>query len=125
MRAITLCLPAVALLLAAAPPATAEGMALLRTKPRPSQVMSGTGVAFALHFNRPLDHQRSSFMLQGPDGAARTVPVRLGAQPSVLYASVGRLPPGAYTQTWSARSSSGKVLGGTLPFTVRPDGGNG
>lgn len=93
-------------------------MHLLGAEPRPNQVMSGSGVAFALHFDHPLDHQASRFMLRGADGAGRTVPVRLGAQPSVLYGSVGRLSPGSYTLDWSARAGSGEVLSGSLPFVV-------
>jgi methionine-rich copper-binding protein CopC len=108
------------LALAAAYPARAETMHLLGAEPRPNQVMSGSGVAFALHFDHPLDHQASRFMLVGTGGASRTVPVRLQSQPSVLYGSVGQLPPGSYTLNWSARASSGAALSGTLPFTVAP-----
>ncbi len=82
------------LAVAAAAPANAKPMHLLGTEPRPNQVMSGSGVAFALHFDHPLDHQASRFMLVEPNGARRTVPVRLEAQPSVLYGSMGQLPSG-------------------------------
>lgn len=99
-------------------PAKAATMHLLGAEPRPNQVMSGSGVAFALHFDQPLDHQASRFMLAGANGARRTVPVRLGAQPNVLYGSVGQLPPGSYTLDWSARASNGAALSGTLPFMV-------
>ena len=105
-------------MLAAAAPARATEMHLLGAEPRPNQVMSGSGVAFALHFDHPLDHQASRFMLEGADGARRTVPVRLGAQPSVLYGSVGRLAPGSYTLNWSARARDGAALSGALPFVV-------
>ena len=102
--------------------ASAETMTLLRAEPRPNQVMSGSGIAFASHFDHPRDYGASLFMLVGANGAGRTVPVRLGAQPSVLYASVGRLAPGAYTLNLSARASNGGALSGTLPFTVGPGG---
>lgn len=108
------------LALAAAHPVSAEAMRLLDAEPRPNQVMSGSGVAFALHFDHPLDHQASRFMLVSTGGASRTVPVRLQSQPSVLYGSVGKLPPGSYTLNWSVRASSGGLLSGTLPFTVAP-----
>ncbi len=103
-----------AFLLGAAPP-----MRLLRTEPRPNQVMSGSGVAFALHFDHPLDHQASRFMLMAPDGVTLTVLVRLGAQPNVLYGSVGQLRPGTYVLNWSARGNDGAALTGTLPFEIR------
>jgi len=104
----------------AAPPGGVEAMHLMGTEPRPNQVMSGSGVAFALHFDHPLDHEASRFMLSDASGARRTVPVRLGAQPSVLYGSVGQLPPGSYTLGWSAHASNGAALSGTLPFMVGP-----
>jgi methionine-rich copper-binding protein CopC len=109
---------AATLVFALAPPVHAATMHLLGAEPRPNQVMSGSGVAFALHFDHPLDHQASRFMLMGPNGTRRTVPVRLGAQPSVLYGSVGQLPPGSYTLDWAARASGGAALSGTLPFMV-------
>ena len=104
----------------AAPPTEAEAMHLTGTEPRPNQVMSGSGAAFALHFDHPLDHQASRFMLSDAGGARRTVPVRLGAQPNVLYGSVGQLTPGSYSLDWSARASNGAALNGTLPFMVGP-----
>lgn len=108
------------LTLAVVGPASAETMRLLGAEPRPNQVMSGSGVAFALHFDHPLDHQVSRFVLADADGARRTVPVRLQSQPNVLYGSVGQLPQGSYTLNWSARARSGVSLSGTLPFTVAP-----
>lgn len=94
-------------------------MRLLEAEPRANQLMSGSGVAFALRFDQPLDHQASRFTLDG-NGVRRTVSVRLRSQPNVLYGSVGQLPPGPYTLQWSARGSSGAALSGTLPFTVSP-----
>ena len=109
-----------ALALAVVGRASAEAMRLLGAEPRPNQVMSGSGVAFTLHFDHPLDHQASRFMLVGAGGARKTVPVRLEAQPNVLYGSVGQLHQGSYTLDWSARASNGATLSGTLPFTVAP-----
>ena len=111
---------AATLMLAVIGPASAEAMRLLGAEPRPNQVMSGSGVAFALHFDHPLDHQASRFMLSDADGARRTVPVRLESQLNVLYGSVGQLPQGSYTLNWSARATSGAALNGTLPFKVAP-----
>ncbi len=112
----------VVLALAAAHPAAAQTMRLLGAEPRPNQVMSGSGVAFALHFDHPLDHQASRFTLLGPDDARRTVPVRLQSQPNVLYGSVGQLAAGSYALEWSARAGNGAALSGTLPFMVATGG---
>ena len=120
-----LIIPLLILMAVATRPAAAQvAMHLLGMEPRLNQVMSGSGVAFALHFDRPLDHQASRFTLDGA-GVHRTVPVRLRAQPSVLYGSVGQLPPGAYTLNWTARASTGEALSGTLPFTVVAHEGTG
>ena len=97
-----------------------DEMQLLMSEPRPNQVMSGSGVAFALHFDHPVDHRASRFMLIAPDKSSRTLQVRLGAQPSVLYGSVGQLAAGDYTLNWSARAENGMVRSGSLPFQVRP-----
>ncbi len=105
-----------AIALAAAAPAP---MHLMSSEPRPNQIMSGSGVAFALHFDHPLDHEASRFMLVLPDASTRTVPVRLQSQPSVLYGSVGQLPAGHYTLNWSAHANDGAALSGSLPFDVR------
>jgi methionine-rich copper-binding protein CopC len=117
LQRLALCAPIAVLLLAAAP-AVSDTMHLLSTEPRANQVMSGEGVAFALHFDHPIDHEGSRFMLVTPDGQQRTIPVRLGAQPSVLYGSVGRLAPGRYVLNWSARASDGAASSGTLQFEV-------
>ena len=108
-----------ALIALLAAPAVAEPMRLLDAEPRANQLMSGSGVAFALRFDQPLDHGASRFVIDG-NGVQRTVPVRLQSQPNVLYGSVGQLAPGAYTLGWSARSMGGAALSGTLPFTVAP-----
>ncbi len=112
----------VALLLAMALPwagaAHAQpAMRLMGMDPVPNQVVSGSGTAFALRFDHPVDHNASRFMLVA-NGAARSIPVRLGAQPNVLYGSVGQLPPGAYVLDWSARGTNGAVLQGSVPFRV-------
>ena len=110
----------VALLLALAGAAQAQAtMRLMGMDPVPNQVVSGSGTAFALRFDHPIDHNASRFILLG-NGPGRSIPVRLGAQPNVLYGSVGQLPPGAYTLDWSARGMNGAVLRGTVPFRVAP-----
>lgn len=111
---------ALLLLLAAAPEDIRHEMRLLQAEPRANQLMSGSGVAFALRFSTPIDHQASRFMLVGPGGTERTVPVRLQSQPNVLYGSVGQLAPGGYLLRWTAHGTDGKALAGDLPFQVAP-----
>ena len=96
-------------------------VALVGQSPRPNQVMSGSGVAFALRFDRLVDHGRSRFVLVTPAGAERTVRLRLNAQPNTLYASVGRLAPGDYLLRWHVRGLDGGALQGEVPFAVAAD----
>jgi methionine-rich copper-binding protein CopC len=84
--------------------------------------MSGSGVAFTLGFDRPLDHTASYFTLVAPDGHERTFRLRLNTQPNTLYASVGRLGPGNYELHWQARAADGHTSSGAFPFTVSTDG---
>jgi methionine-rich copper-binding protein CopC len=103
---------------AAAADTRPEPMNLMSSEPRPREVMSGSGVAFSLVFDHPIDHQHSSFTLTAANGRKRVIPVRLDAQPSALYASVGRLPAGSYVLEWVARAANGAMLSGTIPFDV-------
>ena len=63
------------LALAVVGPASAETMRLLGAEPRPNQVMSGSGVAFALHF----DHGTAARLgVQGPVGYFRVCSLTWG-----------------------------------------------
>ena len=103
--------------------ATSAGtaMTLAGQSPRTHQVMSGSGVAFALRFDRLVDHGGSCFVLVTPAGAERTVRPRLNAQPNTLYASVGRLAPGDYLLRWHVRGLDGGALQGEVPSAVAAD----
>jgi methionine-rich copper-binding protein CopC len=103
---------------AAAPGPGPDAMKLIEQYPRAHQLMSGSGVAFALGFDRPLDHAASRFTLVAPDGRERTIRLRLNAQPNTLYASVGHLEPGGYELRWQARAADGQALSGAFPFMV-------
>ena len=93
-------------------------MNLVEQYPHAYQLMSGSGVAFALGFDRPLNHIASGFTLVTPDGHERTILLRVDTQANTLYASVGRLDPGGYELRWHARAVDGHMLSGVFPFTV-------
>lgn len=98
-------------------PLPAFPMSPMEPVPAVTQIMDDGALAFALHFDRPIDHYRSIITLVAPDGT-RILHVRLSAQPNTLYSAIGRLTPGSYELTWQAYTVTGKTLAGTIPFTV-------
>jgi methionine-rich copper-binding protein CopC len=103
--------------LATSPPTFA--MTVLEQVPTVNQIMDGGALAFALRFDRPIDHGLSSFTLVTP-GGSRTLRVRLDAEPNTLYGTIGRLPPGSYQLQWHALAVDRESLAGTIPFKVGP-----
>jgi methionine-rich copper-binding protein CopC len=95
-----------------------DGMSVVEQMPTTNQIIAGSAVSFLLRFDRPIDHEHSEFVLITPKGVRRILP-RLESEPNVLYASVGRLPPGTYELRWRARAGDGSMLSGTIPFRVR------
>src|SRR5437868_12024067 len=73
--------------------ASAQAMGLVEQKPMVNEIMQGSGLAFALRFDQPIDHQSSSLALVTPQGA-KMLRARLDAEPNTLYSAVGRLAPG-------------------------------
>lgn len=102
----------------AAPPRPALAITLLERDPKVTEIMTGPGLAFALRFDQPVDHRRSSLRLEG-GSFSRSVPVRLEAEPQTLYGNLGRVPPGDYELLWTARARDGTMCSGRFPITVR------
>ena len=100
--------------------ASARAMGLVAQSPMVNQIMAGSGIAFALRFDEPIDHRRSTLGLVTPRGVMR-LRARLDAEPNTLYGTLGRLEPGEYTLRWRAQAAHGaQVLMGTIPFRVAP-----
>ena len=85
--------------------------------PSVTRTMDGSALAFALRFDQPIDHYRSTLKLLTPDGT-RMLGVRLSAQPNTLYGAVGRLQPGSYALRWQAPTTIGEKATGTIPFAI-------
>src|SRR5260221_1392529 len=85
--------------------------------PSVTRIMDGSALSFALSFDRPIDHYRSTLKLLTPDGM-RMLGIRLSAQPNTLYGAVGRLQPGSYALRWQAPTTIGETVTGTIPFAV-------
>jgi methionine-rich copper-binding protein CopC len=97
--------------------ASAQAMGLVEQKPQVNEIMQGSGLAFALRFDQPIDHVHSRLELLTPRGKKVLRP-RLDAEPNTLYSAVGQLAPGEYTLRWKARGRDGQMLTGTIPFRV-------
>jgi methionine-rich copper-binding protein CopC len=96
---------------------SAQAMGLIEQKPQVNEIMQGSGLAFALRFDQPVDHEHSRLELLTPRGKKVLRP-RLDAEPNTLYSAVGQLAPGEYTLRWKARGRDGQMLSGTIPFRV-------
>jgi methionine-rich copper-binding protein CopC len=92
-------------------------MSLVEHVPAVTQLIDGNTLAFALRFDQPINHYRSTLTLVTPDGTSMLRP-RLSAQPNTLYSAIGRLMPGAYELRWQAYAASGETWEGAVPFTV-------
>ena len=75
-------------------------------------------VAFALRFDRLIDHAGSRLDLSDGRSSRRLVP-RLNAQPNTLFTAVGKLQSGDYELTWTAKSRDGDILAGSFSFRVK------
>jgi methionine-rich copper-binding protein CopC len=101
--------------LAGPPPALP--MSLVEQVPVVTEIIDGSALAFALRFDQPINHYRSTLTLVTPDGTS-PLGVRLSAQPNTLYSAIGRLMPGSYELRWHAHTANGEILAGMIPFSV-------
>lgn len=85
--------------------------------PSVTRIMDGSALAFALRFDRPINHYRSTLTLLTPDGTTM-LGIRLSAQPNTLYVAVGQLQPGSYALRWQTPATFGETAAGTIPFAV-------
>ena len=92
-------------------------MSVVESYPMVNQIMDGTATSFSIRFDGPIDHVASHLTLVTPSGT-RPLHARLDSEPNTLFSAVGALPPGSYELQWEARSMSGDVSKGTIPFKV-------
>jgi len=98
-------------------PLPAFPMSLVEQIPVVTEIVDGSALAFALRFDQPINHYRSTLKLVTPDGTS-LLRVRPSAQPNTLYSAIGRLMPGSYELQWHAHAANGEILAGMIPFTV-------
>jgi methionine-rich copper-binding protein CopC len=93
-------------------------MDVVRSYPKPNDVVDGSMAQVHLCFGAPVDHERSTLTLRSR-GSVRQLRPRLEAATDCLFSIVGRLAPGDYDLGWEARLSGGQTDSGTISFTVR------
>ena len=115
-RRVVPVLAALWLVLAVAVPALAHAD-LASSDPEDKAVLATPPTVITLTFTEGLDQGKSSFKVNGPDGAVGTgKPGRDGGRTMKLDGLV--LGPGTYSTRWTAASTDGHVARGTLSFTV-------
>ena len=63
-------------------------MSLVEQTPTVNQIMQGSGIAFSLRFDQPIDHRHSSLGLTTAPGP-KMLHARLNAEPNTLYSAIG------------------------------------
>jgi methionine-rich copper-binding protein CopC len=92
-------------------------MSMVEQVPAVTEITDGSALAFALRFDQPVNHYRSTLTLVKPGGTSM-LPFRFSAQPNTLYSAVGRLTAGSYELRWQAHTATGEILAGMIPFAV-------
>ena len=75
--------------------------------------------AFLVHFDRPVDHIKSTLVIKQGDKVVERLHPRLESAPEVLFAAAPTLPPGNYMLHWAVIAVAGtKAIEGDIPFDV-------
>jgi methionine-rich copper-binding protein CopC len=81
--------------------------------------VDGNNAEYIVRFDGLVDHHASRIWITKGDRVARTLTPDLDSEPTVLFASGPRLPPGNYQLHWSAKSVPDPDLtDGSIDFTV-------
>ena len=75
--------------------------------------------AFFVHFDRPVDHIKSTLVIKQGDKVVEPLHPRLESAPEVLFAAAPTLPAGSYMLHWAVITVQGtKAVEGDIPFDV-------
>jgi methionine-rich copper-binding protein CopC len=124
-RAVLAALLALAVFVAS-PAVVAAHSELLTSTPADGEVLSAGPDAITGDFSAPVDPERSSMELRGPDGTlvARGGVPDGGSVTQMTILEVPDLGPGTYTVRWTTVATeeehAGHVVRGTFEFTVAP-----
>lgn len=115
-RMATVVTAAAAVLLVAAPAASAD-VALTGSDPAQGATVTAALPAAALTFSEPVNGERISIALTGPAGQA-SLPAPSSVDTTVTQPLPPDLPNGAYTLTFNVVAADGHPLSGTVAFTM-------
>ena len=120
-RAVTM-IPALMLVLALAPAASAHAE-LEEASPEPGSELDEAPPEIRISFTGELDPEASGFVLTGPDGselASGEVDLEV-AERNELHAAVAITDPGTYTVEWTAVAADGHPESGSFTFGYRTE----
>lgn len=104
---------------AAQPEAWAQGMRVIETGPAANARIESGPTGFYVRFDRPVDHVRSTLVIERGGEVLQTLHPRLKSAPEVLFAQVPALEPGDYTFAWVVSTvDGGDVERGKIAFSV-------
>jgi len=109
------CAPAIAV----PPVAWAQGLRVIETGPAANATIESQAMGFYVRFDKPVDHIRSTLIIERGREVLQTLHPRFKSAPEVLFAQVPALEPGDYTFAWVvARLDGGDVERGKIAFSV-------
>ena len=118
MRFVTSIVAAFAMLSLLTPEAVAHAI-LVRSTPKPHDVVASGELNVSLEFNSRIDGARSSLTLISPGGKTETLVLLPQPSPASLAAKTSRLDAGSYSIRWQVLANDGHISRGEIPFGVK------
>lgn len=87
--------------------------------PAMNSVVAPGEINIRLEFNSRVDSERSSLVLQGPDGTEAALALEPGSPPGVLEARAQAQAKGRWRLRWQVLSQDGHITRGEVDFSVR------
>ena len=92
---------------------------LVRSTPKPHEVVGSGKLDVVLEFNSRIDAGRSSVTLLLPGGKAENLAVLPQPSPSTLSATTAPLAAGSHALRWQVLATDGHITRGEIPFDVK------
>jgi hypothetical protein len=92
---------------------------LLRSTPKPHEVVRSGKLDVVLEFNSRIDAGRSSVTLLLPGGKVENLAVLSQPSPSTLSATTAPLAAGSHSLRWQVLATDGHITRGEIPFDVK------
>jgi len=98
--------------------AAADAVRMRESNPAAEAIVQGINAQYVVRFDGPVNHAASLLEIVQGDRTLHQMKPRLDSSPDALYAEAETPPPGRYVLRWQARSATGHVSTGDIPFTV-------